>query len=92
MGLQAQPKLTHLDISEASFFARFLWLDAATRPYYISMKVLTQSMIFVFRWKTVWMMFSFCMVSMISVVHTGGYAVIQVKHRRDINLKLSVYF
>ena len=29
---------------------------------------------------------------MISVVHTGGYAVIQVKHRRDINLKLSVIF
>ena len=29
---------------------------------------------------------------MISVVHTGGYAVIQVKHRRDVNLKLSVYF
>ena len=25
---------------------------------------------------------------MISVVHTGGYAVIQVKQRRDINLKL----
>ena len=29
---------------------------------------------------------------MILVVHTGGYAVIQVKHRRDVNLKLSVYF
>ena len=29
---------------------------------------------------------------MISVVHTGGYAVIQVKHRRDVNLRLSVYF
>ena len=29
---------------------------------------------------------------MIAAVHTGGYAVIQVKHRRDINLKLSVYF
>ena len=29
---------------------------------------------------------------MIAVVHTGDYAVIQVKHRRDINLKLSVYF
>ena len=27
---------------------------------------------------------------MIAVVHTGGYVVIQVKHRRDINLKLSV--
>ena len=24
---------------------------------------------------------------MISVVHTGGYAVFQVKHRRDVNLK-----
>ena len=24
-------------------FARFVWLDAATRPYYISTKVLTQS-------------------------------------------------
>ena len=29
---------------------------------------------------------------MISVVHTGGYAVIQVKHRRDVNLKLTVCF
>ena len=29
---------------------------------------------------------------MISVVHTGGYAVIQVKHWGDVNLKLSVYF
>ena len=27
-----------------------------------------------------------------AVVHTGGYAVIQVKHRGNINLKLSVYF
>ena len=29
---------------------------------------------------------------MIAVVHTGGYAFIQIKHRRNINLKLSVYF
>ena len=29
---------------------------------------------------------------MISVMHTGGYADIQVKRQRDINLKLSVYF
>ena len=29
---------------------------------------------------------------MISVVHTGGYAVIQVKHRRDVKVKLNVYF
>ena len=29
---------------------------------------------------------------MIAVVHTGGYGVIQVKHWRDINLILSVYF
>ena len=29
---------------------------------------------------------------MIAVVHTDGYAVIQVKHQRDLNLKLSVYF
>ena len=28
---------------------------------------------------------------MIAVVHTGGYAIIQVKHRRDINLEPSVY-
>ena len=28
---------------------------------------------------------------MIAVVHTGGYAVIQISHRRDINLRLSVY-
>ena len=28
----------------------------------------------------------------ISVVHTGGYAVIQARHRRDVNSKLSVYF
>ena len=27
---------------------------------------------------------------MIAVVHTGGYAVSQVKHRRDINLKISL--
>ena len=33
----------HKRIREASFFALFLWLDAATRPYYISTKVLTQS-------------------------------------------------
>ena len=32
IGLQAQPRLTHLNISEASFFARFLWPDAATLP------------------------------------------------------------
>ena len=36
IGLQAQPRLTHLNISEASFFARFLWLDAATRPYCVN--------------------------------------------------------
>ena len=35
-GLQAQLRLTHQNINEASFFARFLWLDAATRSYYIS--------------------------------------------------------
>ena len=29
---------------------------------------------------------------LIAVLPTGGYAVIQVKHQRDINLKLSVYF
>ena len=29
-------KFLHLNISEASFFARFLWLDAAARPYYIN--------------------------------------------------------
>ena len=34
--MQAQPWLSHLKISEVSFFARFLWLDAATRPYYIN--------------------------------------------------------
>ena len=28
---------------------------------------------------------------MISVVHTGGYAVIQVKHRPDVNLKLNFF-
>ena len=28
---------------------------------------------------------------MIAVVHTSGYAVIQVMYRRDINLKLSVF-
>ena len=35
-----------MNISVASFFARFLWLDAVTRPYYISTKVLTQSRAF----------------------------------------------
>ena len=29
---------------------------------------------------------------MIAVLHNGGFAFIQVKHRREINLKLSVYF
>ena len=29
-------RLTHLNIREASFFALFLWLDAATRPFYIN--------------------------------------------------------
>ena len=29
---------------------------------------------------------------MIAVVHTDGYAIIQVKHRRDINVMLSVSF
>ena len=72
-----------LSIAEASFFARFLWLDAATCRRLI---VLTQLTFFVFRWKTaVWKMF-------ITVVYTGGAAVIKVKHRRDINLKLNVYF
>ena len=28
---------------------------------------------------------------MIFVVLTGGYAVIEIKHRRDVNLKLSVF-
>ena len=28
---------------------------------------------------------------MVSVVHTDAYSVIQVKHRRDVNLKLSVF-
>ena len=46
MGLQAQPRWPHVNISVASFFARFLWLDAVTRPYYISTKVLTQSRAF----------------------------------------------
>ena len=36
VGLQAQPRLTQLNISEASFFARFLWLDVATRAYYVN--------------------------------------------------------
>ena len=31
--------LTHLNISEASFFARFLWLNAATGPHYSSYTV-----------------------------------------------------
>ena len=37
-------------ISLASFFARFLWLDAATRQYYIDTQtiVLAQSKLFVF--------------------------------------------
>ena len=29
-------QLTHLNINESSFFARFLSLDAASRPYYIN--------------------------------------------------------
>ena len=36
IGPEAQPRLTHLNISEASLFARFLWLDANTRSYYVN--------------------------------------------------------
>ena len=36
IGLQAPPRLTHLNINKASFSARFLWLDMATQPYYIN--------------------------------------------------------
>ena len=36
MGVQAQPRLTHLKISKASFFLHFLWLDSATRPWYVN--------------------------------------------------------
>ena len=36
IGLQAQPRLTNLNINEASFFACFLWLEAATWPYYVN--------------------------------------------------------
>ena len=32
-----------MNTREASFFARFLWLDTGTWPYYISTNVLTQS-------------------------------------------------
>ena len=55
IGLQAQPRLTHLNKNEASFFASFLWLDAATRPYYINYSSYTVN---AFRVKTVWKMFS----------------------------------
>ena len=82
-------------MNEASFFARFLWLDAAN-GHTASTIVLTQSTRFVLKLKTVWKMFSFCIFAgfnpvshiMIAAVHTGGYAVIQVKHPREINLKL----
>ena len=36
IGLQAQPRVTHLNTSEASVFAPFLWLDTAKRPYYVN--------------------------------------------------------
>ena len=36
MGLQAQPRLTHLNTSKASLLAGLLWLEAGTRPYYIN--------------------------------------------------------
>ena len=36
IGLHAQPRLTHLNINEASFLARFLWFHADTRPYYVN--------------------------------------------------------
>ena len=36
IGLQMQPRLTHLNINKPSFFACFLWLEAVTRPYYIN--------------------------------------------------------
>ena len=55
---------------------------------------------FVFKWKTVWEFFSRIFRRFHSRIeiyscgqdHLGGYAVPQVKHRRDINLRLSVCF
>ena len=81
-------------------FARFLWLDAATRPYCINYSSYTVNAFHVqvekglkdFFLSAVFAGFNPVWHIMISVVHTGGYAIIQVKHRKDINLKLSVYF
>ena len=99
IGLQAQPRLIHLNVSEASFFAHFLWLDAATLPYYINESSCTVNAfrvqlenvledVFFLHFSLVSIQFH--IIIMISVVHTAGYAVIQVKHRRDLKLKLSV--
>ena len=87
IGLQAQPRLTHLNIKEDSFFAHFLWLDAATRAYYVNYSSYTvntsrvqveNGFENVFFQYVLLVSIQFDIIIMIAVVHTGGYAVIQV--------------
>ena len=88
--------LTHLNISEASFFARFLWLDAATRPYYINYSSYTVNA-FRVQVENGWKMFSFCIFRsvwhiMISVVHAGGYASYSSQASEGYKLKAECLF
>ena len=53
IGLQAQARLPHLNMNEASFFASLLWLDAATRPYYafsVQVEKALEDIFCIFRW------------------------------------------
>ena len=57
---QGQRKtLTRVGISELHFFRAFCG-STRLHGHTTSTRVLTQSTLFVFRWKTVWKMFSFC--------------------------------
>ena len=101
MGLQAQPRWTYLNISDASYFCAL----SVARPGYKAILYINESFYIVKRFScSGGKRFGRCFLSaffagfnpvwhiMKSVFHTGGYAVIQVRHRRDVNLKLSVYF
>ena len=70
-----------------------MWLNEATCPYYVSYSSYTVN---AFRVQVEnglenVLFLHFSLVSIHFVVHTGGYAVIQVKHQRDINLKLCFF-
>ena len=81
-------------------FLRAFWGSRRLHGHSTWTIVFTQSTLFVFMCrKTVWKTLSVCIFCWFQSSltyhdscgqHTGGYAVIKVKHRRDINLKLSV--